>query len=186
MVEVYNCLDVFPRPIGWPEAATLLVFMLCADAKERELFQIARVQEPTYIGYFPYLMLTTVMLHCFSTVHPEHPTHVAQLVGLCIAWIAFWVFHLEKIALVVFSKVWLLGLYMLIDTSSIGLVGWLAYLAFNVFAAWSFRNNTHNVRFPGRTVSRFHTPRAPGSNANALIFRDSRTLLLTQELDPAL
>lgn len=168
---------------GWPELVTLLTLLICADAKERELYHRTQVIEPTYIGFLSYLVLTGIALGVFSRIEPLHPLHTAQLIGLCTSWILFWVFHKEKIALLFFAKTTLFCLYMLINTGNAELLLWLAYLGFNVFALWKFLQNTQSVRFPGRSFSRFRTPKDhPPSNANSFLINPQNTVLVTQEM----
>lgn len=147
------------------ECCALLFLLVCADAKERELFHKTGVPEPTYFGFGLYVCLTAVSMALYSDLEPEHILHTPQVVVLCCSWFAFWVMHWDRLAILLAIVSTGLALVLLIASSNAWLLIWMSYLALHTFSLWSFRQRTRDVRFPGRLFSRLWTP---GNEANEM------------------
>lgn len=170
---------------AWREISLWLALLVCADAKERELFLKVGAPEPTFIRFSGYVLVTGLSLALFSTVHPEHPLHLYQLATMLAGWIAFWILHKESLALLLAVVTDILCIYMMIVTSSPQLLFWLAYLSFHTSALWYFRRRTADVRFPGRLMSRLSTPRElPSNGANSYLLPVPNGILFFQPINP--
>lgn len=175
-------MDAYVVSAGWPELATALLMLVCADATERQLFQLAGVREPTGLTFSLYSILTFSALAVYSSVAPEHRLHNVQLFTLGASWIAFWVLHFERLAVLLTALTALLCLYMLIDTRLYVLFVWLAYLSMCGINLVLYLRSVREVRFPGRQFSRWRTPSVQQS-ANSLLLAPRHTqLCMTQEI----
>lgn len=167
------------------EWAAFLFLLVCADAKERELFHRAGVPEPTYFGFSFYLLLTACSLVLFANLEPEHALHGAQLAVLSGSWFAFWVMHWDNLAILLAATATILALVLMIVSSNAWLLIWMTYLSLHTFALWSFRRRSRDVRFPGRPISRLSTPGSELSEigANAYLMPVPNGILSVQTIN---
>jgi hypothetical protein len=170
----------------WPEVAAWLLLLVCADAKERELFHQSGVPEPTYFGFLTYLLLTAGSLALFADLHPDHQLHSIQLSMLCASWVTFWIVHWERISILLAAGAATVCLGMIVITSEAWLLVWMTYLGIHTFSLWSFRRRSQGVRFPGRPISRFRTSvdsLSEGAGANAYLLPVPNGILSIQPIN---
>lgn len=170
----------------WPEVAAWLLLLVCADAKERELFHRTGVPEPTYFGFLTYLLMTAGSLAMFSDLHPDHRLHSIQLGLLCASWVTFWIAHWERIAILLAASTTAVCIGMMVITSEAWLLVWMTYLGFHTFSLWHFRRRSQGVRFPGRSISRFRTSTdslSEGTGANTYLLPVPNGILSIQPIN---
>lgn len=169
--------------IPWRSVAVLLYFLLMADAKERELFSLKKLPNPTGVRFLLYLLWLAVSVLVSDNLSDRPPLYDLGLLFVALSWTCLWALHMSQTAV-------LLAVFSLctagVDTVAFPrpeLLIWCLFVLFHVCTVARFHYLRQSVPIPERPISRFSGP--DGDLANAVyIVSAAEPMLVSQKADP--
>lgn len=178
--DLLSELDIkFP----WRSITVIFYFLLMADAKERELLMLRKLQSPTWIRFVFYEIWLATALLASDNLSNKTQLYNLGLVILMLSWASCWAWHMTQTSVLLAVIAFCCGAIEAAAFPQPEMLLWAVFLLFHTCALARFHHSRLGVPLADRPISRFTGPDVEVPQSGYIVLQDPLPILVSQKTD---